>query len=364
MIRPTAIPDLTGQVLTVAGPVDPARLGSTLMHEHLFVDLRRPAGAFRPGEEAETMHEPLTLANLARVRQGQPNADNDVLDDFDQMRTEVKAFRRAGGGTVVDVTLPGIGRDPDALRRIAQDTSLQVVMGTGWYTPVFHPADMDARTVDDLADIIIDDIVHGSGESGIRAGIIGEVGAETDPLTVNELKSVRASGRASRITGAPVTFHVGGVGEEKFTVLDILNEEGVPPDNIVIGHANGLTIDLDFARRVLARGVFMECDFLASPGSPGGYVGLRSDHKIARGIAALVAEGYAGQIVLGHDICQKIQLAGYGGQGFGYISDHFVPALRRLGVDEQSLTRLMVDNPARALAFAPPGLGRHTATDT
>lgn len=361
MSEAAAIPDLAGKVLTVSGPVDPSELGPTLMHEHLFVDLRRPDGAFRPGEDAATMHEPLSLANLAAVRQGRPNADNDVLDDFDEMVDEVTAFCRAGGGAIVDVTLPGIGRDPVALRKIARATGLQVVMGAGWYTPTFHPADMNDRTVDDLAGVIVDDIVSGCDDTGIRAGVIGEVGAETNPLTTNELSSVRASARAGRITGAPVTFHVGGVGEEKFAVLDILDEEGVAPTNVIIGHANGLAVDLEFARRVLARGVFIECDFLASPGSPGGYVGLLSDHKVARGIAALVADGYADQMVLGHDICQKIQLGRYGGQGFGYISEHFVPALRNLGVDEASLKRIMVDNPARALAFGSPA-GRATRT--
>ena len=354
MSRPEQIPDLTGKVLTVAGPVEPDALGPTLMHEHLFVDLRRPPHALRPGEDRPEAGEPLTLANLARTRRGFPNADNDVLDDFDEMLAEVLAFRRAGGGTVVDVTLPDIGRAPEALLRISRASGLHVVMGSGWYTPTFHPLDMDERTVDELTDVIVSDIAVGADGTGIRAGIIGEVGAECAPLTTNEYKSVRASARASRITGAPITFHVGGVGEEKFDVLDVLDEEGVPASNVVLGHAGGMAVDLPFARRILARGVFIEFDFLASPGSPWGHLVLLGDAKVARGMAALVAEGYAGQLLLGHDVCQKIQLARYGGQGFGYVSEHFLPALRRLGVGDDALEQIMVGNPARALAFGPP----------
>ena len=160
---------------------------------------------------------------------------------------------------------------------------------------------------------------------------------------------MRASARASRVTGAPITFHVGGVGEEKFAVLDVLDEEGVPASNVVLGHAGGMALDLPFARRILARGVFIEFDFLASPGSPWGHLVLLGDAKVARGMAALVAEGYAGQLLLGHDVCQKIQLARYGGQGFGYISEHFLPALRRLGVGDDALEQIMVGNPARVL---------------
>ncbi|MFF8811309.1 phosphotriesterase family protein [Streptomyces pactum] len=351
---PFEIPDLSGRILTVAGPVDPSALGTTLMHEHVFVDLRRSPRFHRPGEDSPEAAEPLTLANLARTRHGRPNADNDQLGDFDEMLAEVLAFTRAGGGTLVEVSPPGLGRDPEALLRLSRAAGLHVVMGAGWYTPAFHPEDMGERSVDDLADAIVRDIVLGADGTGIRSGVIGEVGAESAPLTDGELKSVRASGRAGRITGAPVTFHVGGVGEDKFRVLDILAEEGVPASNIVLGHAGEVLADPAFGERVLARGAFVEFDFLTSPGSPWGHLFLTSDHKVARGIADLVERGYAHQILLGHDVCQKIQLKKYGGQGYDYIPRHFLPALRRLGVSEEALRMIMVDNPARALAFAAP----------
>ncbi|MED7954528.1 phosphotriesterase [Kitasatospora sp. NPDC058201] len=351
---PFEIPDLAGRVLTVAGPVDPSVLGTTLMHEHLFVDLRRPPGARRPGEDAPEAAEPLTLANLARTRHGAPNADNDVLDDPEEILPEVLAFAEAGGSTIVEVSPIGLGRDPLALLRLSRAAGLHVVMGGGWYTTAFHPADMAARTVDELADVLVRDVVLGADGTGVRSGVIGEIGAESVPLTDGELKSVRASGRASRITGAPVTFHVGGVGEDRFRVLDILEEEGVAPSNVVLGHAADVLADPAFGERLLARGVFVEFDFLASPGSPWGHLVLMSDHKTARGIAGLVDRGHAGQIVLGHDVCQKIQLKKYGGKGFDYIPRHFLPALRRLGVGEEALHAIMVDNPARALAFAKP----------
>ncbi|MFC0866121.1 phosphotriesterase [Sphaerimonospora cavernae] len=351
---PFEIPNIAGRALTVAGPVDPSTLGETLMHEHVFVDLRRPPRFHRPGEDSPDAAEPLTLANLARVRHGSPNADNDVMGDFDEMLSEVLAFAHAGGRTMVEVSPIGLGRDPEALLRLSLASGLNIVMGGGWYTPVFHPADMDERGVDELADIIVRDIAVGADGTGIRSGVIGEVGAETAPLTDNELKSVRASGRASRVTGAPITFHVGGVGEEKFRVLDILEEEGVPPSNVVFGHASDVLMDPSFADRLLSRGVFVEFDFLASPGSPWGHLFLMSDHKVVRGIAELVERGYARQIVLGHDVCQKIQLKRYGGKGYDYIPHHFLPALRRLGVSEEAIHMIMVENPARALTFAQP----------
>ncbi|GII84507.1 aryldialkylphosphatase [Sphaerisporangium siamense] len=351
---PFEIPDIAGKALTVTGPVDPSTLGQTLMHEHVFVDLRRPPRFRRPGEDSAEAAEPLTLASLARTRHGTPNADNDMMGDFDELLPEVLAFAHAGGGTIVEVSSIGIGRDPEGLLRLSRASGLNIVMGGGWYTPVFHPVDMDERGVDELADIIVRDIVVGADGTGVRSGIIGEVAAETAPLTDNELKSVRASARAGRITGAPITFHVGGRGEDKFQVLDIVEEEGVAPSSVVFGHAGEILTNPSLGERLLKRGVFVEFDFLASPGSPWGHLFLTSDHKTARGIADLVEQGYARQIVLGHDVCMKIQLKKYGGKGYDYISRHFLPALRRLGVSDEAIHTIMVENPARALTFAKP----------
>lgn len=353
---PYPIPDLTGKVLTVAGPVDPQELGVTSMHEHLFVDLRRPPEFLRPGEDSPAAREPLTLANLAAVRHGAPNADNDQLTDEAEMATEVAAFTKAGGRTIVEVTPIGVGRSPAKLRRIAQASGLNVVMGGGWYTPTFHPTGFAERTVDDLAAEIVRDIVVGvaTSEGPVRSGIIGEVGTDLSPITDAELKSARAAGRASAATGAPITFHVGGVGEDKFRILDILAEEGVAGDNVVMGHGGEVLRDPDYAARVFARGVFVEFDFLATPGSPWGHLVLGSDHTVTRGIADLVRRGYGSQILLGHDVCQKIQLKRYGGKGYDYIARYFLPRLSGLGVDDATVEAIMVGNPARALAFAAP----------
>lgn len=351
----TRSPNFAGQALTVCGPLAPADLGQTLMHEHLFVDLRRPAHALRPGEDSPAAAQPLTLANLAEVRNGAPNADNDVIDDLELVVSEVEYFAAVGGRAIVDVTGMHMGRDPEKLRALSQRSGLHVVMGGGYYTPTFHPADMAELTVDSIAAEIASEITDGVGETGIRPGIIGEIGAEEAPLSEAEWLSIRASARASRVTGAPMPFHHGGQGEEKLDVIGVCLDEGVRPENIVMGHAGGLAEDMDLARRVLRTGVFVEFDFLASPGSPWGHLVLMGDHRITKGIAALVDAGYANQILLGHDVCQKIQLKHYGGKGYDYISRHFLPELTRLGVPEAALEQIMVTNPARALTFHEPG---------
>ncbi|MDR2256428.1 MAG: aryldialkylphosphatase [Arthrobacter sp.] len=349
-----AVPNLAGRVLTVAGPVEPAALGQVSMHEHVFLDIVRPAHNPRPGYDAPAAREPLGLQNLAAVRAGAALYANDRLGDPALMAREVGAFRDAGGGALVELSNLGLGRDAEALLGLYRTTGLHVVMGAGWYEREFHPADMDQRSVEELTGIIVRDIVEGVDGTGIRAGIIGEVGVDGNPLTANELKSVRASGRAARITGAPISFHRGGAGEEQHRVLDVLEEEGADLSRVVMGHAGTVGHDLAFARRLLARGVSVEFDFLGTTGSPWGTLFPFTDRTVARGILNLVEDGHAGRIVLGHDVCQAIQLAAFGGHGYGYLHRHFLPELVRMGLDPALLRTFLVENPARLLTFGAP----------
>jgi phosphotriesterase-related protein len=98
----------------------------------------------------------------------------------------------------------------------------------------------------------------------------------------------------------------------------------------------------------------IEFDWIGAPGSPGGYLGPLHDRKIAQGMARLVKEGYVDQILLSHDICTKIQYKKYGGFGYTYINDYFLPVLHEMGVKEEDIHKIMVENPARALTFMKP----------
>lgn len=350
------IPNLEGLVQTVLGPVPPEALGTTLMHEHLFLDIRRPAHSPnpRPGEWDDDAQEPLGLTNLAAVRRGRPNTDNDLIGDFATVLDEVGDFVAQGGGTMVEVTTPGIGRDARALARLGRASGLHLVMGAGWYQKDLHPAGFAELPQEALVAAIVRDIAVGVDGTGIRSGIIGEVGAEGAPVHPQEMRSVRAAGRASALTGAPITLHMGGFGEEKLRVLDALEEEGADPRRVVFGHAGTIGDDKDLARRLLSRGVTVEADFLGTTGSPWGTLFPFTDRTVARGFAELAADGWAGQLVLGGDVCQRVQLRRSGGHGYGYVVEHFLPTLAEFGVGADALDRIMIDNPARLLAFAAP----------
>ncbi|MBV6522445.1 MAG: Phosphotriesterase homology protein [Gemmatimonadaceae bacterium] len=345
-----AIPNLAGKVLTVLGPIEPAALGPTLMHEHIFIDFKAPP----------PMAPPPTGIFVLKTQQpalaGERGSGG--LTDFDTQLAEIREFKKAGGGTIVDVTNFGLTRDPEALYRVSEASDLHVVMGAGWYMKTLHPPDMNERTVEELTDILVRDITVGAQGTNIRSGIIGEVGTgnfgDKGPLTENELKSVRASARASRLTGAPILIHSFAPPDELQRALDLIEAEGVDLNHVVMGHTG--TGDVAAMKRYTDRGAYIEFDFMGqAPGAMGSSGTLeQSAERIATNIEALIDAGLTERILIAHDVCITAQLKKNGGGGFAYISTMVVPALRAKGVSDATIRTIMVENPRRVLTFVAP----------
>ncbi|MCC6316622.1 MAG: TatD family hydrolase [Gemmatimonadaceae bacterium] len=337
-----AAPNLAGKILTVTGPIDPAQAGATLMHEHIFIDFKAPA-------TADGKPVPPTPGDTAR---------SGGLTDFDIQLAEIRKFKDAGGGTIVDVTNFGLSRNPDWLRRVSQASGLHVVMGAGWYMRPYHPKDMNERTVEELTAILLRDITQGAQGTNVRSGIIGEVGVGAFgariPLTENEQKSIRASARASRLTGAPISFHSFASQDEMLRALDIVASEGVDLNHVVMGHTG--TGDLAAMKRYTDRGAYVEFDYIGSVRSAdSSAVQLaRGAERLAASIKTLIDGGLTERILVAHDVCTQAQLTKNGGGGFAYISTMVVPALRKLGVTDETIHKILVENPRRVLTFVAP----------
>ncbi len=360
------VSSMAGKVMTVRGPIDPDQLGPTLMHEHLFIALYR---AFEPDDNTPATDwclwdQDLTMDKLDMARDRKPIRDNWVLVDEKTAIDEAMEFRYHGGGTIVEVTSIGIRRDPLAMARVSHATGLNVVMGAGWYQKLYHPADMGRRTVEDMTDEIVRDVTVGVGDTGIRSGIIGEVGIEGDPITENEVKSVRASGRASRATGAPISFHRGGIGRERLEVIGMLGEEGTDLSRVIFGHSDPIASDLDLMLELLSYGVYIQFDLLGRVGVALRFVPAEDDLRmfmtsagtaaVAEAIPRLIEAGYADRILLSQDVCTKMQLKRYGGTGYSFVMEKFLPEMRSRGVSEEHIQMMMVENPKRILTFVDP----------
>ena len=344
---------MSGLVQTVLGPVRPEELGPTLPHEHLLLDF---SFIFKPPAEASERHKaylPVTIENLGWVCYDPFRSyDNLLTTDEDVAVSEALLFRRAGGGAIVDTTSIGLGRDPLALARISRVTGLHVVMGSGYYVDVLHPDGMDGKSEDEIAGEVVSDIRSGVGGTGIKAGIIGELGCSW-PLTANERKVLRAGARAQQETGGAITVHPGRSEEAPFEILDILGEAGADLSRVVIGHLDRTVFDVDTLLDLAQRGCYMEWDFFGWETSNFSLSDrdLPNDGQRLGFIKRLVDDGYAERILVSHDMFGKHRQARYGGHGLAHILENIVPRMRQRGFSEEQVHAIVVANPARLLTF-------------
>jgi len=198
-----------GKVQTVTDLIDSSELGITLAHDHVIFD-----GNFlyvEPEKESEKdlAQQKISLENRGWVGYHWTSSlDNVELKDEALAISELRRFIAAGGRSIVDPTNIGLGREPIILRRIAEETGMNIVMGAGYYLGVTHPEDMDDRSEEAITEEIIADINVGVDGTEIKAGMIGEIGCAY-PWDNNEKKSLRAAVEASKETGAALMVHPG-----------------------------------------------------------------------------------------------------------------------------------------------------------
>ncbi|MDL2405806.1 phosphotriesterase-related protein [Rhizobium calliandrae] len=343
----------SGTAMTVLGPVPIDGLGITLMHEHILLDGARTWKCPCHPDDRLIAEQKVNIEIVGELRMNPyMNRDNVSLDDSDLALTELKKFQALGGHTVIEATNIGIGRDPEKLARISRMSGMKIIMGTGFYLEHTHPEWLKEMDVDDITEFIINDVGGSAVQPDIMAGIIGEVGVSKD-FTSEELKSLRASARASRITGLPLSIHLPGWERLAHKVLDVAEEEGADLRHTILCHMNPSHNDLAYQKSLAERGAFLEYDMIGmdyyyadqDAQSP-------SDEENARALRALIDMGFVDRLLLSQDVFLKIMLTRYGGFGYGYILKHFVPRLRRHGVEQAAIDQMLTDNPKSVFSAA------------
>ncbi|MCH9037152.1 MAG: aryldialkylphosphatase, partial [Chloroflexi bacterium] len=280
------------------------------------------------------------------------NRDNHRLLDEEMASEEATRYKRAGGVSLVDATSVGIRRDPLGLARIARATGLNVIMGSGYYVDEFHPQDMGAKSEDDIVEEIVGDLTEGVGDTGIKAGVIGEIGCSW-PLTDNERKSLMAAARAQRLTGAPLLIHPGRNPQAPLAIMEIVKESGGVARRTLMSHIDRTIFDFETLDQLAETGCYIEYDLFGSESThyPLSPIDMPNDGKRLDYILHLRDEGRLDQVLMAHDICYKTRLTRYGGHGYAHILENVVPIMRRKGLSPEEISHIFVDNTARALAF-------------
>ena len=336
----------SGQVMTVRGLIPASQLGITLPHEHILNDCRCWWNAPREPERQYLAQGPVRMEIIGELRMDPfVNLHNCALDDEDLATAELMQFVHAGGQTVIDPTCRGIGRNPQALVRVSEATGLNIVMGSGYYLQSSHPPEVKSFSVDGIADEIVAEALEGVDGTGVKIGLIGEIGVSGD-FTADEEKLLRGAARAQKRTGLPLMVHLPAWYRHAHRVLDIVEEEGGALRHTILCHMNPSGADVDYQTSLARRGAFIDHDML---GMDYWYadqqVQCPSDEDNARAIKGLVEAGFGDRLLLSQDVFIKMMLSHYGGFGYAYVLRHFVPRLRRHGVGEGSIQAMLVDNP-------------------
>lgn len=302
---------MTATVMSVLGPVPADALGMSLPHEHLLCDLARITG-YREHR----------------------------LNDIELAIFEVSRFRTAGGQTLVDMTNCGLGRNPLALQQIATATGLNIIMGCGWYREPYYEAEVYEKSTNQIAADMIRDITQGVADTGVRAGVIGEIGCRLRFIQPSEERCFRAAARAHKHTGLSITTHAtdSPVGLDQ---LDLLADEGVDLRRVTVSHCDTYP-EPDYHEALAKRGARVEFDFLR--GGPDWDM-----EKEIRLIKDFLRRGYLRQLLLSHDVCLKAHLHAYGGSGYDYLPTTFVSKLLASGISREQVHILTVENPKAAL---------------
>jgi phosphotriesterase-related protein len=320
------------QVQTVRGPVETARLGRVLMHEHVFV----------LSEE---------------IRQNYPS----YWDEEERVADAVTRLRELAGrgiGTIVDPTVIGLGRCIPRIQRINEQADINIIVATGLYTyndvPFYFSYRGPGRLFDapePMEEMFVSDITDGIAGTGVKAAFL-KCAIEAPGMTPGVERVMRAVARAHLRTGAPITVHTNAHTQSGLAAQKLLAEEGADLTKVVIGHCGDST-DLDYLRKLADAGSLLGMDRfgldLLLP------FGQRVDT-----VAELARRGYAEKMVLSQDAScfidwfpheQQVQAAP--NWHYTHISDDVLPALTKRGVTEEQITAMLVGNPRRYFEPAP-----------
>ncbi|PZP46598.1 MAG: aryldialkylphosphatase [Azospirillum brasilense] len=341
---------LRGHAQTVTGLVDPASLGPTLMHEHLQIELNPPRLRAEPVGGDRSM----PACECFDIRWGSLYRPlNFRLNDVELAERELRRLHEAGGRTLVDLTVGGLGPKPDRLAELSRATGMNIVMGSGHYVEEYQDPANAERDPEDFAREIIAQIITGAWGTGTRAGIIGEIGCQS-PWTVQERRVMQGALLAQAETGAALNIHPGRHPDQPQEAAEFCRAAGAPMDRVIISHIDRTIFDADRLLRLADTGVVVEFDLFGWEESfyfPNPEIDMPNDGARLAWLRLLRDHGHLDRILISQDICTRTRLLSYGGHGYGHIFRNVAPLMLRRGFTQVEVDRILVQNPRRLLTF-------------
>lgn len=327
---PLTKPSGARTVPTFTGDIGPDELGATLIHEHVFVG-----------------HQELDL-----------NFPHPEWDEETAIEAAVEGFRRLyalGVRSVVDLTVPGLGRDAARVQRVASRSPVNLIASTGYYTagglPHYFRTHRPGGPVDipePLEELFLRDIREGIAGTGIRAGML-KVYSDAKGITPDDARVFGAAASAHLQTGVPITTHSDSASRGGKDQQELLQRLGVPLERVIIGHA-GDSPELDYLMELADAGSTLGFDRF-------GMEHTATDEQRISTLLALLQRGYADRIVLSHDAAffSRITPPSWRSRMVPHwhienLHTRILPRLRTCGVSEAVLETILVHNTKRLLA--------------
>lgn len=337
-------------IQTVCGIIKKESAGITSPHEHIFIELSPFFDEHFVKDCPNPATAKVTMDKLGILyRDPYAIRDDLVIDDFKTQKKEISRFKTAGGQTIVDATMPGIGRNPRLLKKISEQTGVNVVMGTGFYVYSSHPQEMKNMTENEIAELMVKEIQEGVGDTGIKAGIIGEIGI-SEIFNEEERRVLRASAVAHKKTGTSVLVHINPWTTNGIEAAKILLDAGVDPKKITISHVD-VENNVEYISELLRLGVYVEFDnfgkeyYVNREVRNSGYGLFVNDVQRVKCLKRFIDEGYKKQILCSCDVCLKICLRKYGGWGYDHVLTNIVPMMEDEGISKEDIALILKENP-------------------
>ena len=315
------------RINTVKGPLDTAQLGTTLMHEHVFV---------------------LSPEVMQNFPENWGDEERRVADAISRLN-ELKA---RGVDSIVDLTVIGLGRYIPRIERIAAETDLNIIVATGVYTyndvPMyfhFQGPGTELGGPELMIDMFVKDIEEGIAGTGVKAAIL-KCATDRQGVTQGVERVLRAVAQAHRRTGVPISTHTHAATERGLEQQHIFEEEGVDLSRVIIGHS-GDTTDIDYLESLVARGSYIGMDRFGID------VLLPFEDRVNT-VARMCERGHADKMVLSHDAaCFNDWLPEAAlpvvtpNWNYLHIHNDVIPALKERGVTGEQLHLMLVENPRK-----------------
>jgi phosphotriesterase-related protein len=302
--------------------------GATLFHEHMQLgpDFNAKFAAATAAVRAANGLPPQAPRGGGPPRGGAAAPPPDIMHNVDLMSAEVAKIKADGIACIVDAGHPDMGRDINFIRQVSMKSGVPIVAGGGFYSQPFYPKEISTMSEEQIFRALV------KQADDDTLGAFGEIGS-WDEITADERKVFRAVGKAHMATNIPIFTHTGIPGKSALEQLDILEDEGVKPDRVVIGHLGNLVDSNVYVHKTICRrGAFIGFDRQGN-----------NDTQQVPMVMALLEAGFADHLMFSADASS----------GYSKTMTVFLPKLKAAGASDDVLHKIMVDNPRRFLAFVP-----------